>query len=375
MSGDDALFERVGALQDWAWALQAEGRLEEALDGCTRAFALLAGAGLADTPDAANILADAADVERDLGRVHDALAHAERARSIVAPRVETPLRGSRRRDVEADRLLIRVLTCCGTLRRMLGEYGTADWDLTLAAGATMRVYGIDSAELAESRNELAVLYKFAGRFAEAERLYALVLPVIERVYGAESLAAAAVWHNVGGVLHAQAEYARAEQPGRKAWELSRALLGNADPRVAADACAYAAILFGLERLEESEQLYRDALSVYVASGEQGAAEIAAVLHDLAAVRDARGDLDEAAALYRRALELRDAQLGPASIDSALTRNNLGELMLRGAHWDEAERLLLAAHAVAGEKLPAGHPHRERIERNFAIARSHGDGAR
>jgi tetratricopeptide (TPR) repeat protein len=367
MSGDDSLFERVGALQDWAWALQADGRLEEAHVACMKAFALLAGAGLGDTPDAANILADAADVQRDRGYVRDALAHAQRARSIVAPWAETPPRASRH-DVDADRLLRRVLTCCGTLRRMLGEYGAADWDLTLAAGAAMRTYGLESAELAESRNELAVLYKFAGRFAEAERLYALVLPVVERVSGAASLEVAAIWHNVGGVLHAQGLYARAEQPGRKAWELSRALLGDAHPRVAADACAYAAILFGLERLEESERLYRDALAVYATSGEQSAAEIAAVLHDLAAVRDARGDFDEAAALYRRALELREAQVGPASIDVALTRNNLGELLVRREQWEEAEALLQAAHGVVVERLAAEHPSRKRVAQNLAAAR-------
>lgn len=42
----------------------------------------------------------------------------------------------------------------------------------------------------------------------------------------ESLACATIHHNIGGILHAQGNFAAAEEPARKAWDISRRLLGE-----------------------------------------------------------------------------------------------------------------------------------------------------
>ena len=79
-----------------------------------------------------------------------------------------------------------------------------------------------------------------------------------------------------------------------------------------DAVAYAAILDGLQRYDESEAIYRRALVTFVKTFGTEHYEVASNLHGLAAVLCSRGDLDEAERLYRRALAIKEKPLGAAS---------------------------------------------------------------
>jgi tetratricopeptide (TPR) repeat protein len=74
----------------------------------------------------------------------------------------------------------------------------------------------------------------------------------------------------------------------------------------ADACAYAAILDGLDRYDESEPIYRHALAVFERRLGPEHMEIAITLSNLAAVMRYRGNAHEAEELYRRALEMKRA---------------------------------------------------------------------
>src|SRR5207245_402477 len=126
------------------------------------------------------------------------------------------------------------------------------------------------------RNNLGVLYKYLGRFDEGLALYQQALRSIDE----ESVAAAVIYHNVGGILHAQGNFAAAEEPARKAWDISRRLLGEDDPRTVLDAAAYAAVLDGLERYDEIEQIYRRALRTFEKTHGPQHYEVASNLHNL-----------------------------------------------------------------------------------------------
>jgi hypothetical protein len=74
--------DRAVELQEQAWSLQTEGKLDEAATAVRNALLLLEEAGEANSPDAANLLNDLAEIESERQNFQDALALAERAHSI-----------------------------------------------------------------------------------------------------------------------------------------------------------------------------------------------------------------------------------------------------------------------------------------------------
>ncbi len=342
--------ERAIELQEQSWNLQAEGKLAEASSACREALRLIERAEGADSPDVANLLNDLAEIEQERENFGDALALAERARSV-----EDAL-GERFTGETASQIRIRTLAIAGAIRRIQGDYAQAEGDLKEALAISVAEWGEASEEAAEARNNLAVLYKYCGRFDDGLKLYTQALASILATHGEESLASATIHHNIGGILHARGDFAPAEEPARKAWEISRRLLGEDDPQTMLDAAAYAAVLDGLERYDESEPIYRRALAVFERAHGPEHYEVAATLHNLAAVLAARGHCQDAEEHYRRALAIKEKLLGAGSPDVALTRNNLGKLLTDRGRPAEALPLLEAAVAVLESRLPPGHPH-------------------
>src|SRR5450755_3748604 len=74
--------ERAVKLQDQGWNLEAEGKLDEAAIAVRKALLLLQESDEANSPDAANLLNDLAEIESERQSFQDALVLAERAHSI-----------------------------------------------------------------------------------------------------------------------------------------------------------------------------------------------------------------------------------------------------------------------------------------------------
>jgi tetratricopeptide (TPR) repeat protein len=353
--------ERAIGLQEQSWNLQAEGKLEEASCACREALRLMENAEGTDSPDVANLLNDLAEIEQERENFAEALAFAERARSI-----EDAL-GERFTGETAVQIRARSLAIAGAIRRIQGDYAQAEGDLQEALAVSVAEWGEASEEAAEARNNLAVLYKYWGRFDEGLKLYREALGPIVAAHGEGSLAAATVYHNIGGILHARGDFVAAEEPARKAWEISRQLLAEDDPRTMLDATAYAGVLDGLGRYEESEPIYRRALVIFEKSYGPEHYEVAATLHNLAALLAARGQYEDAERSYRRALAIKEELLGTSNPDVALTRNNLARLLTDAGGPGEAVPLLEAAVAALESRLAPAHPHLSAARENLRNA--------
>jgi tetratricopeptide (TPR) repeat protein len=352
--------QRAIELQEQSWSLQAEGKLDESACACREALRLMESEG-AESPDVANLLNDLAEIEQERQHLAEALALAERARAI-----EDAL-GQRFSGEDAARIRARTLAIAGAIRRIQGDYAHAEDDLKSALAIAVAAFGEASEEAAEARNNLAVLYKYCGRFDDGLRLYTEALASIVTIHGEESLASATIHHNIGGIFHARGDFAAAEEPARKAWEISRQLLGEDDPRTMIDAVAYAAVLDGLERYDDSEAIYRRAHAIFEQAYSPEHYEVAATLHNLAAVLAARSHCQEAEQHYRRSLAIKEKLLGAGSPDVALTRNNLGKLLTDMGRPAEGHPLLEAAVAVLEDRLPSGHPHLSTARENLRNA--------
>ena len=102
-----------------------------------------------------------------------------------------------------------------------------------------RRFGPRDRYIAGVLNDLGVLRKAQGRYAEALAFYRRALPLVPR---ADRHALATLAHNLGGIEHARGNYARAEPHARRSVRLRTTLVGASHPSVAADVAALAAIV-------------------------------------------------------------------------------------------------------------------------------------
>jgi tetratricopeptide (TPR) repeat protein len=355
--------ERVTELQQQAWDLQAAGRLDEAAEACRAALCLAEADPDGEGADVANLLNDLAEIEADRQDFSAAEGLARRADAIEG-RLGDAWVGD-----DAARIRIRTCTLLGEILRVRGECPPAHHELQRALDLALSAFGDDSGDAAQARNNLAVVCKQAGRFEEALTLYRKALVVILRGEGPETLAAAAVHHNIGGVLHAMGDFVAAQEPGRTAWGITRRLLGEDDPRTQLDAAAYAAILDGLGRYRESEAIHRRALAIMIQHQGPDHVEVAALMHNLAAVVGLDGRQAEAEQLYRRALQIKDQAFGAESSDAALTRINLAGILNGAGCFDEAESLLMEARSALTSRLEPDHPHWKVLDKHLSAARA------
>lgn len=121
-----------------------------------------------------------------------------------------------------------------------------------------------------------------------------------------------------------------------------------------DDTAEAAKAYDAGRLDEAERRL-EAARTRVANGTGDDLVVAASLVNLAVVRRARGDTDEALALQRDALAIREKTLGPDQADVATSLNNIAGLYAARDDYAAAEPLLVRALAIREKAL--GNDHR------------------
>jgi tetratricopeptide (TPR) repeat protein len=352
-------------LQLKGWGLHAQGNLDEARRCCRDALRLVEHAEGEHSPDVSNLLNDLAEIESDRQEYKVALELATRARAIHA-RLGAAFSGD-----DAVRVRIRTCSLMGELRRLLGQTSIDHPELSEALDLATVAFGDDSKEAAEARNNLAVAYKYAGRFDEALRLYQHALKSTIAAHGAApSSMLRALYHNMGGIYHSMGDFVAAEVPAKLAWDMSRRLLGDTNVQTQLDAAAYAAILDGLGRYEECEAIYRAALVVMLCEFGAEHHEVAALEHNLASVLAVQGNTEEAERRYRLALKIKDSAFGPQSADAALTRISLGGVLNSCHQYREAEQMLAQARDVLIHQLQSDHPHLTVLEKHLTVARSH-----
>jgi len=336
ISADGAieLYERAAALfaaGSWAaaerTALEARDRfLQE--DG-------------ADSPDAANVSNLLSRIAAARGQYARSGEHACAAWEIMERL------GNRCSGVEAEAIRLEALGNAGTALRLRGLYAEAERWLKRAIEHAEK----NGLSATSHRNDLAVLYKYTGRFDEAERLY---LKAMAETSG-EDEAAATIYHNLGGLNHSRGEFAAAEPFARRAWEIRERLLGPDHPDTLADACALAGVLDGLGRYAESEPIYRHALTVFTSMFGESHPEVGANLNNLAALRWMQGDAVEAESLYLRSLGIKRELLGDAHPDTALTLLNYASMLCDLERQGEARPMAVGALRVFESALESSHP--------------------
>ena len=239
-----------------ATEFRAQGDLERAEEFCAQAIEIFQTAEGENSPDAANLLNVLASIRDERGDYEGAINAAKRATNIL------DTLGENFSGDDAAHIRLEAWSRLGNLQRHLARYSEAEENLKRALALALESFGEASDEASNARNNLGILYKYTGKFDDAKILYETALANIEREYGREHISTASLYHNLGGLEHARGDFAAGEEPARKAWEIRANALGSHHPDALADAVAYAGVLDGLERYDESEKIYRDVLVEY-----------------------------------------------------------------------------------------------------------------
>jgi tetratricopeptide (TPR) repeat protein len=311
--------------------------LREALRAARRAVTGFTTADGARHPDTAH-------ARLELGRILVALGDPRGIAELVA--ATRILLANRRRDEDVVTLTVHACLVTAAALRAAGEYKRAR---QLAAQALKRA--TDPSWIAAAHNELGVIGKFSGQFADAERHYRAARPIVRRLYGEQSVQMAALWHNVGGLDHARGRHVQGERAARKSVEIGRAVLPHGALAQHAHEVAYGALLDELGRYRESIPMYRRALAAYRKAGDRY--EIASTLHNLAAAEHSSGAHAAARKHYNEALREYRASVGGEHADVGRTLHNLATLELETGRAGAVE---LAARAVANLRASLGTRH-------------------
>ncbi|MFL5307775.1 MAG: tetratricopeptide repeat protein [Polyangia bacterium] len=321
----------------------AAGRFAAAERDCRRAVAGYRRAEGARSPDLANALVE-------LGRILE--ARDQLAAAVTCHRQALAILARAGRHPDFTRLAIEARLALAGVQRTRGELRDAD-QLNQAALAAARRLGPREPLVATALNNLGVLRKAEGRYADAAAFYKRAAPLLPR---GDVQARATLYHNLGGIAHARGRFAEAEPHARRAVTLREAALGPGHPVVAADVAALAAVVEARGRYTEAARLYRRALRIFARRLGTSSLEAGLTEAGLAAVEQQRGRAAAAGRLYDHAIRVLERKLGRHHADVALTVNNLAVLNERAGRLREAAQLFRRAGSSFQRSLGPDHPH-------------------
>jgi tetratricopeptide (TPR) repeat protein len=342
-SSYNCAIEEAIELHERASASCSAARWNEAEQAARLALAIFESEDGLDSPDVANLSNLLSEIAEAQGQHAAAESNARRAWEIME-RLGSRCSGPEAEGIRGDALIQLGTALCGA-----GKYDEAESWLVHALEHAERT----GRELPAALNALGVLCKYTGNFAAAEQLYRRALALVSE----DSAEAATLHHNLGGLAQVRGEFAEGLGDAQRAWEIRRELRGADHPETLSDACAYATILDGLGRYDESEAIYQASLARFEELFGSEHPQIAVNLNNLAAVRWERQDATGAEALYRRGAVMKGKLLGVSHPDTALTLHNYASMLTELGRTGEARDLELRVLSVFEGTLDPFHPWR------------------
>jgi tetratricopeptide (TPR) repeat protein len=236
-----------------------------------------------------------------------------------------------------------------------GRYAEAEPLLKRALAIREKALGPDHPDVAVSLINLAGLYDNQGRYAEAEPLLKRALPILEKVLGPDDPAVATMVNNLALLYEDQGRYAEAEPLLKRALAINEKALGPDHPDVATALNNLAGLYEDQGRYAEAEPLLKRELTIEEKARGPDHPDVATALSNLALLYKENGRYAEAEPLYKRALAIREKALGSDHRAVATDLNNLAALYDDQGRYSKAEPLYKQAVAIHEKALGPNHP--------------------
>src|SRR5260370_89100 len=290
----------LDALRRLAAVSRLLGHPDEAEKALLRAAPIAAKLHGDPSLELASVRSDLAGPQRALGKKKEALLSLESA--------------LRMRELHPSELLAEYATDLlrtSAIRIDMGETGPAKDLLTRALAACEKALPPESAQCMTVLDALAGVLRDRSEYSEAEPLYVRLLRLREAAFGADSAELISTLDSLSYVYFGLKRYADAQPVYERLLALWEASAGPGHPMIALTLDKMAEFFAAQERYAEAEPLVARAAAIRT----QGLIES---LKRSGRIQAAASKLEEAAALYRRAVVLADeSKLADAALDPIL----------------------------------------------------------
>jgi tetratricopeptide (TPR) repeat protein/predicted Ser/Thr protein kinase len=318
--------------------------------------------GLADYEQAGRLASEAVDVLETAGAepLDRAESWALRADTLASQGRYREAEAAHRRALnlvedEAPPVRARFLNGLGLTLYSLGRLEAAR-SLLEEALAIRREYQPESAELAESYNNLALLHATVDRNDLAREFYDRAIELRREVLGEDHPTTSFSLTNLASLLVQTGRAEEALPAFREALAIRRNAFGPQHPAVASVLYQTGWAHANLGRHAQARDFYEQALAIRSDVMGDEHPSVAVLYNALASVAREQGDHAEALNLLDRALTIYRNRYGDSHHDIALVLSNLGATHMALGHHERAAERLQSALSMNLDELGERHHH-------------------
>ena len=255
----------------------------------------------------------------------------------------------------SDPRLAETLNNLALLYEVQGRFAEAEPLYRRSLGIYEKALGPNHPDVGRSLNNLAALYQVQGRFTDAETLYRRSLGIREKALGPDHMDVGGTLNNLAELYRTQGRFAEAEPLYRRSLGIFGKVLGPDHPNVGTS-LSNLALLYELQgRFAEAEPLYRRSLRIREKALGPDHPDVGQSLNNIAALYQAQGRFTEAEPLYRRSLGIWEKASGPDHRNIGGALNGLALLYKSQGRFAEAEPLYRRSLAIYEKALGPDHP--------------------
>ncbi len=293
-------------------------------------------------PEAARLLQRVGNYLRERAQYAQAETFYERALAIQ----ESTL-------TQEDLALAQSLQDLGILYYYQGKHAQAGSAFQRALMIREKILGAEHPDVAQSLNDLAVIYFYQRKYAQAEALYQRAILIRQQAVGLEHPNMAESLVGLAYLYFEQGRYAEAEPLYLHALSIDERHFGMEDPALGGILLNLASLYRHQGRYAEAEPLAHRAIAIWEQTGLEHP-DVAFGLRGLGRLYVAQGQYDRAEPLYRRALGILENALGPENLKVADALTDLGQLYTPQGRYAQAESLYRQALAIQEKTLGLEH---------------------
>lgn len=221
-------------------------------------------------------------------------------------------------------------------------------------------------------NSLGLAYEEMGRFPDAERYYRRALEILEQLGGNNQADRELLLTNLALLYGEAGQTAKSEALLRETIALQTGALPSDDARLMLARAALAELVLNDGNYQEAEQMLQESLVFFEKQPERWQQEIGTLIGDLGVVRQFQGRNDEAIRLFREAIAMQEAGVGPEHPILIRPLVNLARTQSSTGAPADADANFRRAVQIAEQRLGPEHPtYRDVLLRYAAFLRATG----